>query len=112
LSFHSLRASYATAMAQKGAKLRDIAERLGHKSDRTTTSYIRPELQLLKAPAASSCSKLLQGACDPVRLGVEVEHRRVQVVVPKHHLHVADVSAAMEGMSGIRVAQQVRRESA
>lgn len=43
LSFHSLRASYATTMALQGAELSAIAERLGHKSVRTTSVYVSNE---------------------------------------------------------------------
>ena len=57
-SFHCLRASYATTMAKQGATLEEIAERLGHSSERTTREYVRPEARLpwfeLSAPVAGA----------------------------------------------------------
>lgn len=44
LSFHGLRASYATTMAIQGVGLQTIAERLGHKSVHTTTVYVSKEI--------------------------------------------------------------------
>lgn len=40
-SFHSLRASYATTMANQGATMEEIAEKLGHKNSTVTKVYIR-----------------------------------------------------------------------
>lgn len=42
-SFHSLRATFATAMAAKGATVDEIAKALGHSSSGPTKSYIRKE---------------------------------------------------------------------
>ncbi|MHC1765893.1 MAG: tyrosine-type recombinase/integrase [Verrucomicrobiia bacterium] len=43
LSFHGLRASYATTMAKQGVGLQTIAERLGHKSVHTTILCVPKE---------------------------------------------------------------------
>lgn len=40
-SFHSLRASYATTLANEGMSLEQIAECMGHAATRTTKSYVR-----------------------------------------------------------------------
>jgi len=40
-SFHSLRATYATTMANQGATLDEIAEALGHKGTEVTKAYVR-----------------------------------------------------------------------
>jgi integrase len=40
-SFHSLRATYATTMANKGYTMEQIAEALGHKSTTVTKAYVR-----------------------------------------------------------------------
>jgi hypothetical protein len=50
----------------------------------------------------------VQRAGNPPRFSMQVEHGRFQVVVPQHHLEIANKRPAHQSVGGKSMAKQVR----